>query len=183
MTKIVEGDGLISYERKSDGYINATEFCKAHRKRIDNFLELTSTQKYISFLIQTQNIESPILTKQGRGGGTWIHPLLAIRLDTWVLNLSEKIKNGYYVYLAYDDTDRLVYIGSGSKKRHQHLTSGVSSSYQANKYYFSQKKLRVEIDLFFDTRKEALIKELVLIRELKPDWNITGKSHRKTLGV
>jgi len=43
-------DNSIFHQRKSDGYINATEFCHVHGRRVSDFLNLTSTQEYIEYL-------------------------------------------------------------------------------------------------------------------------------------
>ena len=72
-------------QRQCDGYINATEFCRAHGKRVNDFLNLSSTQEYISFLNTTKaGIIKPTFTQKGKGGGTWVHPKLAIHLGQWV---------------------------------------------------------------------------------------------------
>ncbi|UOF81252.1 kila protein [Caudoviricetes sp.] len=78
-------NGGIFHQRKSDGYINATEFCKANNRIVGEFLRLPSTQDYINFLTTGKSLSiPPVFTKEGKGGGTWIHPKLAIHLGQWI---------------------------------------------------------------------------------------------------
>jgi len=78
-------DNSIFHQRKSDGYINGTEFCKAHGKIIGEFLRLQSTQDYIEFLTKGKSLSmTPVFTKEGKNGGTWLHPKIAIHLGQWI---------------------------------------------------------------------------------------------------
>ena len=78
-------NGSLFHQRKPDGYINATEFCQMHEKEVYEFLRLPSTQKYIDFLNTGKSrIIEVVFTQKGKGGGTWIHPKLAIHLWQWI---------------------------------------------------------------------------------------------------
>ena len=48
----------------------------------------------------------------------------------------------YYVYVGVLDSV-IMYVGKGTKQRINHLNSGISSCYQANKLHFSGGKLDV----------------------------------------
>lgn len=78
-------DNSIFHQRNSDGYINATEFCHAHGRRVSDFLDLTSTQEYIKYLnTRKSGIIEVVYTQKGKGGGTWLHPKLAVHLGQWI---------------------------------------------------------------------------------------------------
>lgn len=72
-------------QRESDGYVNATQMAKANGKRLDNYMRLESTAKYIEALGNSLGSEV-VLIKSVKGvyGGTFIHPLLAIHLGQWI---------------------------------------------------------------------------------------------------
>lgn len=67
-----------------DGWFNATQVAATFDKRIDHWLENKETQEYISIL-NTRNYGDLIITKRGKyGGGTWMHPKLAIFFARWL---------------------------------------------------------------------------------------------------
>ena len=73
--------------RETDGYINATQLCKAGGKNFGHWNSLESTKKLISVL--ESNIGIPILDLidkkiGGDHSNTWIHPDLAIQLAQWL---------------------------------------------------------------------------------------------------
>lgn len=78
----------------------------------------------------------------------------------------------YEVYIAKLENS-VVYIGKGKIGRHRHLKSGKSSCVEANKEFFSDNKLRVEVHSTYSKDREALLVEKQLIQELKPLWNKT----------
>lgn len=57
--------------------------------RLDLYLGLTCTQDYLSYLSSAENIETPIKTKRGKGGGTWAH--LYVLIDA-AMYLSPELK-------------------------------------------------------------------------------------------
>ena len=85
MTLILNNDAIEC--RKTDGYINATQLCKAGNKLFGHWYTLESTKKLISSL--ESNIGIPILNlvEKNIGGNhssTWVHPDLAIQLAQWL---------------------------------------------------------------------------------------------------
>lgn len=74
--------------------------------------------------------------------------------------------------------DEIVYVGHGKYGRQDHLNSGVSHLYQANKAHF--KGLVIDIELHSEgiSKEEAVETERKLIQELNPLWNtaLTPKS-------
>lgn len=83
--------------RNSDGFVNLTQMCKDYGKRLDVYLKSQEIKDFISRLegklnshqsvvVSKSPFSSVIEKKEGRGGGTWGNPLLALeiarKLDT-----------------------------------------------------------------------------------------------------
>lgn len=72
--------------RTTDGYVNATAMCKANGKQWSKYRESDRCQTYLDALAETSEIRmfDLIESRQGQGGGTWVHPQVAIDLARWV---------------------------------------------------------------------------------------------------
>jgi len=72
--------------RTTDGYVNATAMCKANKKRWSDYRESDRCQLYLDALSQTTEIPvfDLIQSRQGHGGGTWVHPQVAVDLARWI---------------------------------------------------------------------------------------------------
>ena len=90
--------------RGSDRYWDATRMCQMYGKRVNNFLRIESTQRYLSALSKKLNIpieidKSAMAENQGvefnaliykvKGGevdqsGTWVHQRVALKLAAWL---------------------------------------------------------------------------------------------------
>lgn len=71
----------------SDGWINATDVAKRFGKKPSEWIRLPDTAKYMDALARHLNVgESHHLTSatKGRGGGTWLHPKLAVSFARWL---------------------------------------------------------------------------------------------------
>lgn len=75
--------------RTTDGYVSATAMCKANGKLWGHFFETDRCAEYLEALSET--IGKPIVgagglvqTREGRGGGTWVHPDVATELARWI---------------------------------------------------------------------------------------------------
>lgn len=80
--KLIWNDAVIE-SRDSDNFINATQMCKACKKRMSNWLRLDCTKEMINYLKDT--ISTPIIKAVGGNhSGTWIHPRLATVLAQWL---------------------------------------------------------------------------------------------------
>jgi DNA repair ATPase RecN len=85
-------EGVVIRQRTVDGYINATQLCKAHtqktneRKDASEWFETEMAKSALATLSKKLNvpIESLSERKAGRSGGTWIHPRLAVRFSMWL---------------------------------------------------------------------------------------------------
>ena len=72
--------------RTTDGYVNATAMCKANMKRWSDYRESDRCQLYLDALSQTKEIPvfDLIQSRQGQGGGTWVHRQVAVDLARWI---------------------------------------------------------------------------------------------------
>ena len=79
--------GDITVQFNSDGWINATHIAKAHGKRLDVWLKTDETQQYINSFGRYSNTTKRwdlIRARKGNGGGTWLHPKLAVVFARWL---------------------------------------------------------------------------------------------------
>ena len=72
--------------RTTDGYVNATAMCKANGRQWSKYRETDRCQEYIDALTETSDFGglNPIETRAGNGGGTWVHPQVAVDLARWI---------------------------------------------------------------------------------------------------
>jgi len=72
--------------RTTDGYVNATAMCKANGKQWSKYRESDRCQTYLDALAETSGIRmfGLIESRQGQGGGTWVHPQVAVNLPRWI---------------------------------------------------------------------------------------------------
>jgi len=72
--------------RTSDGYVNATAVCRANGKQWSKYRESERCQTYLDALAETSEIRmfDLIESRQGQGGGTWVHPQIAVDLARWI---------------------------------------------------------------------------------------------------
>jgi len=82
--KLSDGKDFLIPVRK-DGYINVTLLCKASGKRIDNWMRLDSTKKLFHEFSNSLGSEGVrnVDCLEGKYGGTFIHPDLAIQIAQW----------------------------------------------------------------------------------------------------
>lgn len=94
-----EANGSVIEQRASDGYINATALCKAAGKLFKDYLVNKSTGEFLEELsvetgLQVQLGEKSLVEQKqalietfpgapSTGGGTWVHPHVAIHLGQW----------------------------------------------------------------------------------------------------
>lgn len=78
-------NGVEIRQRSTDGYINATSMCQANGKKWFDYRRLDSTNEFIQALAESTGFpaESLVEMRSGRGGGTYVHPDIAIHLAQW----------------------------------------------------------------------------------------------------
>jgi len=74
---------------RKDGYVNATQLCKAGKKRFNHWNSLESTKDLINELNRSAGIPADLLIDTKMTGineerGSWIHPDLAVQLAQWI---------------------------------------------------------------------------------------------------
>ena len=87
MTQIVSLDYLgHKISLQDDGWFNATHAAEQWGRRIDKWLKAKETQEYIAALCEVTNTPKRgyLKTKIGAGGGTWLHPKLAVHFARWL---------------------------------------------------------------------------------------------------
>lgn len=73
-------------QRISDGYFDATAMCEASDMDLVDYLELTSTKKFLKVLSKETELKiSDLVHSKDKDGAIWIHPNVA-------LNLSQRAK-------------------------------------------------------------------------------------------
>ena len=86
-----EYNGFDIFQQKDNGYVNLNQMADAEGKRIDNWLQNKSTQELIDEFERQQNklpgiphdSTKAFITVEGRNGGTWAHPDIAIQFGQW----------------------------------------------------------------------------------------------------
>lgn len=73
-------------QRKSDGFVRLNEMASAEGKRVGDYLDLPGTKEYITALAKDLSLlpDNLVVKKEGRNGGTWAHPEIAIDFARWV---------------------------------------------------------------------------------------------------
>lgn len=127
-------------QRVSDGYINATAMCKAAGKRWNDYFRLDSTGEFLHELSATTGIpaleqnQGLVQTKQGspeNGGGTWVHPQVAIHLAQW-LSAVFAVQVSQWVYEWMSGANR-----PGNGNLPYHLQRYIINNEQVPAGYFS----------------------------------------------
>ena len=77
------------FQRKRDGYFDATAMCRAYGKQFHEFRTLKSTERYVRVVESETGIPASHLIESNRAGpystrGTWVHPDVALILAQWL---------------------------------------------------------------------------------------------------
>lgn len=67
-----------------DGWFNATAVAARFDKNPHDWLRLPATTAYLAAFKRKYGEISYLKTKRGAGGGTWLHPKLAVRFAQWL---------------------------------------------------------------------------------------------------
>lgn len=99
---------LLQQNTRTDDYVNATKLCAAFDRRLDKFIKSEDTKAFM-LVLDTQitpfgGIKCKY-SKRGNEGGTFVHPLLAIKLAEWLSPEFEVyVKTTFKRYLESDVT-------------------------------------------------------------------------------
>lgn len=72
------------YSFNMDGWFNATEAAKRYGKEPAQWLRLPGTVSYMKAFRRKYGEITYLKTRRGIGGGTWLHPKLAVRFAQWL---------------------------------------------------------------------------------------------------
>ncbi|MDR0213693.1 MAG: KilA-N domain-containing protein, partial [Comamonas sp.] len=72
------------YSFNLDGWFNATEAAGRFGKAPAEWLRLPSTLSYLAAFKRKYGEIPYLKTQRGAGGGTWLHPKLAVRFAQWL---------------------------------------------------------------------------------------------------
>jgi len=157
-------EGIAIYQRETDGYVNATQICKAHleitgeRKDTSNWLQTKMAQSAINKLSLVTGIPVTELIEVKQGGkyqGTWIHPRLAVRFTMWVNDdfslfvedwIHSWLGSGYTPAQMEADIDRIAMRDKLKNSSRTALTDQVKSFLEASNQYNPRSK---ETGIFF----------------------------------
>ncbi|MEH2228412.1 MAG: KilA-N domain-containing protein [Nostoc sp.] len=85
MSQIEQFGKLVQDARRDDGYINATEWCKRFGYRLDSWKQLPETKARSKHLkIAESNTEPWIVERVGKTWVTWVHPIMAVHLASYL---------------------------------------------------------------------------------------------------
>lgn len=91
-------------------------------------------------------------------------------------------KKQYEVYIVTVE-DAVLYVGQGKLGRHQHCLSGTSHVYGLNRLHFGGVYLTVNVIETFETKGDAEIRELDLIKALSPKFNTKFNGDANTVNL
>ena len=80
-------EGTPISRRTTDGYVNATAMCKANGKQWAGYFRTDRATQYLEALASSLQIRIDELyqvKEGGNGGGTWVHPQVAVDLARWI---------------------------------------------------------------------------------------------------
>jgi hypothetical protein len=83
-TTAIHRSGSVVFSRRG-AYVSLGDIAKPFGKRIDNWMRLEQTTSLLREFSQEPSYNGipPIKTKEGRGGGTFAHPDIAIQFAQW----------------------------------------------------------------------------------------------------
>jgi hypothetical protein len=100
-------DQTIVNQRVNDGYVNATELCKAAGKLFADYRRNAPTQEFLQVL--SLNMGKPIIelvqSRKGKYGGTWVHPKVAVHFGQWLsADFAVHVANWVFEWMATSRT-------------------------------------------------------------------------------
>lgn len=113
VTRAYEGHA-IAYQ--DDGWFNATQAAAKFGKAPHEWLRLPATADYMAALERKYGKFPHLKARRGAGGGTWLHPRLAIRFAQW-------LDSDFAVWCDEQITDLLRGKDDWRKLRHQTASS------------------------------------------------------------
>jgi hypothetical protein len=140
-------DNNINISVREDGYINATQLCKAGNKRLDNYKESPRNIDFMNLL----SIESGIPVNKlyisiigGTKPGTWIHPLLATYFAQWISSkFAVKVSLWIEEWKKYNNNKKIYETEINNLKPDN------------NEYFFKEKQIQDNLSIELNGKKEV----------------------------
>ncbi|MEH1903091.1 MAG: KilA-N domain-containing protein [Nostoc sp.] len=84
-SNIEQFGNLVQDAQRDDEYINATKWCKHFESRLDKWKQLPETKARLEDLkITESNAEPWIIERVGKTWVTWLHPIMAVHLASYL---------------------------------------------------------------------------------------------------
>jgi hypothetical protein len=142
-------DLVNSSKRENDNYVNATKWCKqfGKGKEWSRFMQVETTIKFVEACCQKLNLSTKevIQAKQGRNGGTWVHPLIAIKLAEWLSpDFEVFVKEVFVAYIEADISlaDSIIERTDDLEGLKKHNTKSAARQKQLEGYHDLMNELR-----------------------------------------
>ena len=174
-------NGIVIESRAGDNYINATQMCKAGCKLFADWSRLKATKELFEVLEVTMGI--PIVkfidSKEGKNGGSWVHPDLAVQLAQWIspsfaIQVSRWIRELYTcgtVSIDSRKTDEELWVLEQElfeKSRECELLQQTTQRLQQIEQETAEKLKQKDFDLAKARRKELKLEEFIRSTEKLP---------------
>lgn len=154
--------GCFSVEQRTkDGMFNATALLKqwnesaGEKKELKKFFENQNTKKFISALIEEENLngeKSAYLTSRGKyNGGTWMHPILFVKFAMW-LNPRFEVKVIKFIY------DQMIAYRNGVGDAYRELSIAVAKIVAPNFMQSAMKQIAQAINYCVFNEHETAIR-------------------------
>ena len=157
----MEFNGFKIRQRESDGYIHATDMCKVGKKEWSGYIRGKLVKQFINELSSTLQIcrVELIITTEGNGGGTWIHPRIAINLAQWIsAEFAVKVTDWVQKFIEGDVS--LITDAVKQREKVKNITSSVSLVDIDNNLNLSESEKQFEIIQMHKNNINELQKQL-----------------------
>jgi len=112
--KDLELNGVMITSREEDGFVNATQMCKAGGKKFNDWYRLDKTKEFINELstctgCPVDDFIVIITTGKNENRSTWVHPRISINIAQWISPVFDVQVSGWVYEIAITGTVRLGY--------------------------------------------------------------------------
>lgn len=139
-------DGKNIKIRKTDGYINATQLCKAGNRMFANWHENKKTKEFLDELSKSKQIDIEKLieyTYIGDDHSTWVHPQVATYIAQWISpKFAVKVSDWIEEWKNFSNENKKVY-----SEELEHLSSYNKMQIEKEIQQKLQKSLDAQIEV------------------------------------
>lgn len=139
------------------------------QRRLDNWLVNEDTKNYVDILEHTIIPgKSGIITKRGKGGGTYAHRLIALKFAAWLDKAFE-----LHIYMVYDQ----------SRKTHETWSKERALTKYEYRLMTDAIKDHIAIKLVKDRQGYAYANEAIILNEIVFGQHIKGVNPRESATI